>query len=172
MFPDECLPILTLLVLVPFQDCTGVIKAYDEMVAFVTTASSWDIIKDELAGREVRDLNFYDILLDFIMLDAFDDLDNPPSAITVVIQNRWLSQSFKETALSTAVWSVLKAKRKLLKHPNGFISRFYSINEHIVPVLAWGFLGTDVELNKSCLFMKVSWLILFSQRNDYFFLVF
>ena len=100
-------------------------------------------------------LNFFDIVIDFILLDAFDDLENPPTAITTVIQNRWLSQSFKETALSTAVWSVLKAKRKLLKFPNGFISRFYSITEYLVPVLAWGFLGTDKQLNESCMFMKV-----------------
>jgi hypothetical protein len=86
----------------------------------------------------VNVINFYDIVLDFILLDAFEDLENPPSAITAVIQNSWLSQSFKETALATAVWSVLKAKRKLLKYPDGFITRFYSITEYLVPVLAWG----------------------------------
>ena len=72
-----------------------------------------------------------------------------------MIQNRWLSQSFKETALSTAVWSVLKAKRRILKYPQGFMSRFYSVNEYLVPVLAWGFLGTDAQLTKTFLFMKV-----------------
>jgi hypothetical protein len=108
-----------------------------------------------LATRQVTVMNFYDIALDFVLLDAFEDLDDPPSAITAVINNSWLSASFKQTALSTAVWSVLKAKRKMLKFPNGFISRFYSINEHLVPVLAWGFFAKDEELNEACNFMKV-----------------
>ena len=42
-------------------------------------------------------MNFYDIVIDFLMFDAFDDLDNPPSSVTTVIQNRWLSNGFKET---------------------------------------------------------------------------
>lgn len=42
-------------------------------------------------------MTFYDIVLDFILMDAFDDLENPPSSVIAVIQNRWLSNSFKET---------------------------------------------------------------------------
>ena len=138
-----------------FKDSTGFHKVYDEMIKFTTQDGDWKQIKDELALREVNCMNFFDIVLDFILLDAFDDLENPPSAIITVIQNRWLSQSFKETALSTAVWSVIKAKRRILKYQNGFMSRFYSITEYLVPVLAWGFLGTDKQLNESCTFMKV-----------------
>lgn len=132
------------------------------MVRFCSVESNWVDIKDELATRDVQYMNFYDVALDFILLDAFEDLDEPPSAIVAVIQNRWLSQSFKETALSTAVWSVLKAKRKLLKYPDGFINRFYSISEYLVPVLAWGFLGTDEKLTKSCTYLKVSFNLFLS----------
>jgi hypothetical protein len=107
------------------------------MVNFAQT-TSWELIQDELATRSVLHLNFFDIVLDFILLDAFEDLENPPGAILAAINNRWLSQGFKESALSTAVWTVLKAKRRLLKYPNGFISHFYSINEHLVPTLALG----------------------------------
>jgi hypothetical protein len=123
------------------------------MIGFVQS-TSLALIKDELSTRQVNDLTFYDIVLDFILLDAFDDLDNPPGAILAAINNRWISQSFKETALSTAVWTVLKAKRRLLKYPNGFISHFYSINEHLVPALAWGFLGNNKNLNELCTFLK------------------
>lgn len=126
------------------------------MIDYVIADGNNKLIKEELATRDVTIINFYDICLDFILLDAFEDLEEPPSAIVTVIQNRWLSQSFKETALATAVWSILKAKRKILKFPNRFISRFYSLNEHLVPVLAWGFLGTDKTLNDCCLFMKVN----------------
>lgn len=124
------------------------------MISFVQT-TSWDLIQDELATRGVLHLTFYDIVLDFILLDAFDDLEDPPSAILAAINNRWISQSFKETALSTAVWTVLKAKRRLLKYPNGFISHFYSINEHLVPTLALGFFGNNKNLNELCTFLKV-----------------
>jgi len=46
---------------------------------------------------QVKVMSFYDIVIDFLLFDAFDDLDNPPSSVTTVIQNRWLSNGFKET---------------------------------------------------------------------------
>ena len=42
-------------------------------------------------------MTFFDIVIDFIFFDAFDDLENPPSSVTTVVQNRWLSNGFKET---------------------------------------------------------------------------
>ena len=46
-------------------------------------------------------LTFYDIVIDFLLFDAFDDLENPPSSVTTVVQNRWLSNGFKETVSPT-----------------------------------------------------------------------
>ncbi|XP_072344963.1 mitoguardin 2 isoform X3 [Scyliorhinus torazame] len=57
-------------------------------------------------------------------------------------------------ALATACWSVLKAKRRLLQVPDGFISHFYSISEHVSPVLAWGFLGPKQHLCEVCTIFK------------------
>ena len=42
-------------------------------------------------------MSFYDIVLDFIIMDSFDDLEEPPYALTSVIQNGWISNSIKET---------------------------------------------------------------------------
>lgn len=42
-------------------------------------------------------MTFFDIVLDFILMDAFEDLENPPSSVLAVLRNRWLSDSFKET---------------------------------------------------------------------------
>lgn len=53
-------------------------------------------------------------------------------------------------ALTTAVWSVIKAKRRYLKYPDGFMSHFYSISEHLLPVLVWGFLGPRERLRDVC----------------------
>lgn len=55
------------------------------------------VIISSLSFLQLKCLSFYDIVLDFIMMDAFDDLENPPSTVTAVVQNRWLSNGFKET---------------------------------------------------------------------------
>ncbi|KAK7896452.1 hypothetical protein WMY93_021777 [Mugilogobius chulae] len=57
-------------------------------------------------------------------------------------------------ALATACWSVLKAKRRLLMVPDGFISHFYAISEHVSPVLAFGFLGPRQHLSEVCTIFK------------------
>lgn len=59
-------------------------------------------------------------------------------------------------ALATAVWSVLRAKRRMLKFPKGFMAHFYSISEKISPLMAWGFLGPDESLKETCLYFKVN----------------
>uniref|UniRef100_A0A8C6FIA1 Mitoguardin 2 n=1 Tax=Moschus moschiferus TaxID=68415 RepID=A0A8C6FIA1_MOSMO len=99
-------------------------------------------------------MSFFDVVLDFILMDAFEDLENPPASVLAILRNRWLSDSFKETALATACWSVLKAKRRLLMVPDGFISHFYSVSEHVSPVLAFGFLGPKPQLSEVCAFFK------------------
>jgi hypothetical protein len=162
---DQGRALITTLWLKLDKDSTAILKAYEDLVAYCTAEGNSKLLKDEMATRDVTVVNFYDICLDFVLIDAFEDLEQPPSAIVAVIQNRWLSQSFKETALETAVWSILKAKRKLLKFPNGMISKFYHLNEYLVPVLAWGFLGTDPDLNRRCLFMKVSLPLLYSSLS-------
>lgn len=128
--------------------------AFDEMITFLERDGSWEILEEELRGRGVKAFSFYDIALDFILLDAFDDLENLPSSVMAVVQNRWLSNGFKETALSTVVWSLLKAKRRMLKFPDGFMAHFYTISEHVSPVLVWGFTGPVEEIRSLCYFFK------------------
>jgi len=40
-------------------------------------------------------MNVYDIALDFVLMDAFNDLDNPPSTIVAVLQNTWITDGMK-----------------------------------------------------------------------------
>uniref|UniRef100_T1J7M5 Mitoguardin n=1 Tax=Strigamia maritima TaxID=126957 RepID=T1J7M5_STRMM len=136
------------------KDPKDFLNAYDEMLTFIKSDHHYTKTEEELKGRGVRCMTFYDIVLDFIFLDAFEDLENPPSSVLAVVQNRWLSNGFKETALATACWSVLKAKRRFLKFQNGFIAHFYDISEHTTPVLAWGFLGPEEGLKDLCNFFK------------------
>ncbi|MBN3290327.1 MIGA1 protein, partial [Polypterus senegalus] len=111
-------------------------EVYEEMMLFLEQTDHWENTKAELAARGVRHLNFYDIVLDFILMDSFEDLENPPISIQNVVNNRWLNSSFKETV------------------PNGFIAHFYAICEHVSPVLAWGFLGHKSPLHDICNFFK------------------
>nr|XP_057920497.1 mitoguardin 2 isoform X2 [Doryrhamphus excisus] len=130
------------------------LESYEDMLLYTQREETWPITKMELHGRGVVCMSFFDIVLDFILMDAFEDLENPPSSVVAVLRNRWLSDSFKETALATACWSVLKAKRRLLMVPDGFISHFYAISEHVSPVLAFGFLGPRQHLSEVCTIFK------------------
>lgn len=105
---------------------------------------------DELTSKGIQALNFYDIVFDRVLIDALENLGNPPSSILVLTRNTWLSNDFKRSALGSAVWTLLTAKRKLLKYPDGFFSSYYRVVETITPALAWGFLGSDENLNAFC----------------------
>ncbi|XP_064436109.1 mitoguardin 2 isoform X3 [Mirounga angustirostris] len=137
-----------------FESPKGFLESYEEMMVYALRPETWATTRLELEGRGVVCMSFFDIVLDFILMDAFEDLENPPSSVLAVLRNRWLSDSFKETALATACWSVLKAKRRLLMVPDGFISHFYSVSEHVSPVLAFGFLGPKPQLSEVCAFFK------------------
>ena len=129
--------------------------AYDEMLDYLNgPIENVEQMAEELQARNVKCTNFYDVALDYILIDSFEDLEAPPSSVMAVMNNRWLSNGFKETALQTAIWSVLAAKRRLLKYPNGFKASFYTISEILLPCLAWGFFGPDEELNQLMNFFK------------------
>ncbi|XP_055470382.1 mitoguardin 1 [Psammomys obesus] len=127
---------------------------FDEMIYFLEQTDHWASTEMELAARGVKNLNFYDVVLDFILMDSFEDLENPPTSIQSVVNNRWLNSSFKETAVASSCWSVLKQKRQQMKISDGFFAHFYAICEHISPVLAWGFLGPRNSLYDLCCFFK------------------
>lgn len=131
-----------------FQD------VFDEMIYFLEQTDHWDSTEMELTARGVKNLNFYDVVLDFILMDSFEDLENPPTSIQSVVSNRWLSSSFKETAVASSCWSALKQKRQQVKVSDGFFAHFYAVCEHISPVLAWGFLGPRNSLYDLCCFFK------------------
>lgn len=129
-------------------------EEFEEMISFLEHTEHWENTEVELATRGVKHLNFYDIVLDFILMDSFEDLENPPISIQNVINNRWLNSSFKETAVASSCWSVMKQKRQHMKVSDGFIAHFYAVCEQISPVLAWGFLGPKSSLNDFCCFFK------------------
>ncbi|KAK2567173.1 Mitoguardin 1 [Acropora cervicornis] len=119
------------------QDPSDFQAAFDECIQYTSSADNWEQIKEELTGRGVKDMSFYDVLLDFILLDAFDDLETPPYSVATAVQNRWLSARIKET------------------DPYGFMAHLYVVAQYVSPLLAWGFMGTDEELKRVCEYFKV-----------------
>lgn len=70
---------------------------YDRMLAFLHDPHNRSIMEEELDVRGVKCMNFYDVFIDFILLDAFEDVEKPPSSVRAILQNRWISASFRET---------------------------------------------------------------------------
>ena len=58
-------------------------------------------IERELGRRNVVCISLYDVLLDFILLDGFDDLEHPPPAVISVVNKSWLPVSMKEKVVSS-----------------------------------------------------------------------
>lgn len=165
------------------QDPEEYLVHYENMLEFLGDSSNHKIMQEELSARGVKCINFYDIVIDFILLDSFDEVDKPPSSIKAILQNRWISASFRKTvsdisctlyiidkfllgnkfiygkklflqAVGTAVWSILASKRQMLKYNKGFLTHFYFISEQVSPVLVWGFLGPEGSLRSTCQYFR------------------
>uniref|UniRef100_A0A8R1XTS4 Mitoguardin n=1 Tax=Onchocerca volvulus TaxID=6282 RepID=A0A8R1XTS4_ONCVO len=128
--------------------------AYDAMMEYLNETQHLEIVDRELKQRGVPELGFWDVVLDYILIDAFEDLSRPPSAVLAVTRNMFLNQSMKESTLVTVIWSMLKAKRARLAVANGFIAHFYDISEAASPSITLGFLGTDEHLRELCHYFK------------------
>ena len=139
--------ILTQLLVKADKDPKEFLVSFDDVLEYLSEKDVETQMMEELKSRNVKCMNFYDICLDYILIDSFEDLESPPSSVLAVMKNRWLSNSFKESALQTAIWSVFQAKRRLLHFPNGFKARFYNVSEILTPTLAWAFFGPDEDLS-------------------------
>lgn len=146
-------------------DVKECLNAYDHLIEHVSDFKNHARLQKELEVRGIPCISFYDIVLDYIILDSFDDLENPPSTIMTVAQNSWISAGFRESALRTAVMALLKMKRSRMTYEEGFFANFYNILDHILPVLIWGFLGSDSDLNLKCNLIKNA---LLTAVKDYF----
>lgn len=64
-------------------------SGYEDLLKYIQDHRNWNQVEDELRNKGVKALTFYDIVLDYILMDAFEDLDSPPSSVTAVVHNRW-----------------------------------------------------------------------------------
>ena len=84
-----------------FKDPKDFFVAFDDMLEYLSEDGIEQQVMDELSSRNVKCMNFYDICLDYILIDSFEDLESPPSSVLAVMKNRWLSNSFKESNTCT-----------------------------------------------------------------------
>ncbi|XP_062815975.1 mitoguardin 2 isoform X2 [Anolis carolinensis] len=99
------------------KNTKGFLERYDAMLRYTLTPETWPTTQKELEGRGVVCMSFFDIVLDFILMDAFEDLENPPSSVLAVLRNRWLSDSFKETVRPFAPLTRTRAGRGTQRDP-------------------------------------------------------
>lgn len=52
-------------------------------------------------------MNVYDVALDFVLLDAFSDLDHPPSTVVAVLQNTWITDGMKKSVCQASSGSLV-----------------------------------------------------------------
>jgi len=142
--------------------------AFDSMLDYSLEPTNLASILNELKARRVPCLNVFDIVIDFCLLDSFDDLDKPPAAITSIIGNSWISQGIRKSMLSTAV-STMIASKKGKANPGGFLTHFYDIMAVLAPALAWGFLGDDPVLHPLCVLFRNQCNTLIRQVFDHSF---
>ncbi|CAH8540239.1 unnamed protein product [Dicrocoelium dendriticum] len=127
-------------------------EAYERLLAFVLSQRCQpnSTISEELAIKGVKVVNFYDVVIDLMLLDAFEILSNPPNSVLTITRHRWLSDNFKRVSLDSTIWTILLAKRKLLTYADGFYAHYYTLVGTITPALAWGFLGPDEGALRMC----------------------
>lgn len=147
------------------NDLENCLAAYEKLLSFVADESNHADIEREISMRKIPVLSFYDLVVDYIILESLDDLENPPSVVSSIVSNTWVSAKFRQSACQSAVSTALKYKRSQLKSQDGFFAHFYSVLDFLSPTLAWGFLGSDEDLKFRCEFLKESLLGL---CRDYF----
>lgn len=164
-FIDSGKEILKVLLSNSPDDLNECLNAYDELVNYVADERNHEAISNEISLRRIPTLSFYDLVIDYIILESLDDLESPPAVVSSIVSNSWVSSKFRQSACQSAVTTALKYKRSQLKSSNGFFAHFYSVLDSLSPTLAWGFLGSDEELKTKCEFLRESLLGL---CRDYF----
>lgn len=157
-FTDSGKEILRILLASSPNDLENCLTAYDKLIEYVSDESNHSSIEREISLRKIPVLSFYDLVVDYIILESLDDLENPPAVVSSIVSNTWVSSKFRQSACQSAVSTALKYKRSQLKLPNGFFANFYSVLDSLTPTLAWGFLGSDEELRFKCEILKESLL--------------
>jgi hypothetical protein len=91
-----------------------------------------------LSQKGIAEISIFDVVIDLCLLDGFDLLASPPSAMmsgkdhltamvnqASVLSNRWMSEDFKRTAMTTALWSYIGRCRSDPSNENLFMAKLF-----------------------------------------------
>jgi hypothetical protein len=107
-----------------------------------------------LSQKGIAEISIFDVVIDLCLLDGFDLLASPPSAMmsgkdhftttvnqALVLSNRWMSEDFKRTAMTTALWSYIGRCRSDPSNENPFMAKLFDLAKTIAPAICWGQMG-------------------------------
>lgn len=98
------------------------------------------IIVEELTARGCVHISLFDAVIDYVLLDSFDDMKRLPQSVVSVLENTWIPRAVKEKTLAAAMWSVLRTRQGMADQ-GGLMVRFYNVMQYVSPILACGLLG-------------------------------
>ncbi|CBY34208.1 unnamed protein product [Oikopleura dioica] len=102
---------------------------------------NYDEMCKSLSQKGIAEISIFDVVIDLCLLDSFDLLANPPSAMMSVLSNRWMSEDFKRTAMTTALWSYISRCRSDPSNENPFMVKLFDLAKTIAPAICWGQMG-------------------------------
>ncbi|CAG0921367.1 unnamed protein product [Notodromas monacha] len=152
-FADAGFQILSDLFVRAEKDPREMQMSFEELVNYLMSPNGRRIMTYELKAKGYYATTFFDVVIENL-LEAFIQIESPPGFVLAVTNNRWLSSRFKESGLTASLWSIIKARKRTLENPEGYLTRYYDLLAHAAPVVVWGFLGTDIRLNQICNAMK------------------
>ena len=62
-------------------------------------------VTEEIIGRGIPIMGFYDVAFDYLLFDAWDVTDSPPAAVTYTLQNSWVPVSARSRVSPTSAIS-------------------------------------------------------------------
>eukprot|EP00039_Didymoeca_costata_P026051 m.14809 g.14809 ORF g.14809 m.14809 type:complete len:422 (-) comp5211_c0_seq1:164-1429(-) len=129
------------------------VSAVEKMERFIAKQMSLDggvCLMKELGVKGVKEFTLFDIVLDFMLFDSFDDLKCPPQAVLNALQTTWVPSSVRKRGLRGAVWACARSRRSMMP-VDSFMQNFYDIAITVAPTLACGLLSVgDPEFVDLC----------------------
>ncbi|NXY83900.1 MIGA2 protein, partial [Alcedo cyanopectus] len=126
------------------------LESYEEMLHYALKQETWPTTQQELEGRGV----VFNPIPQPAGATGFASREGIKGVGSCILLSH--SSSVLDTCMSFPglVWRLEIVYKNCLLVPDGFISHFYSVSEHVSPVLAFGFLGPKQQLSEVCSFFK------------------
>lgn len=136
------------------DDPKSFVSAVDRFGDFLQSEYVRDELKtvgDELINRGMKVMNFYDIVLDYLLFDAWDLVASPPPSVKAALQSSWVPQVVRVRTIRSTVWGITRTRLSLFKSGT-FMKNYYTCMLGLVPPFAVGLLEIGdqglIDVNK------------------------